>query len=84
MRVVEPMAMRLTGVEKQVYETETKTLTNQLNIESNRQYLDQQLYQINETLTSLTCRMNIVEEITKNWNCMEQELTTINTEIVAV
>ena len=39
---------------------------------------------MNETLTSLVCRMHIVEEITKNWNRMQQELTTINTEIVAV
>ena len=28
--------------------------------------------------------MNIVEEMTKNWNHMQQELTTINTELVAV
>ena len=28
--------------------------------------------------------MNILEEITKNWNRMQQELTTINTEIAAV
>ena len=28
--------------------------------------------------------MNIVAEITKNWNCIQQELTTINTELVAV
>ena len=28
--------------------------------------------------------MNIVEEITKNWNRMQQELTTINTKIVVV
>ena len=46
--------------------------------------MDQQLYQMNETLTNLAFRMNIVEEITKNWNCMQQELTTIDTEIAAV
>ena len=28
--------------------------------------------------------MQIVEEITKNWNRMQQELTSINTEIAAV
>ena len=28
--------------------------------------------------------MHIVGEITKNWNRMQQELTTINTEIAAV
>ena len=44
MRPVEPMDVRLTGVKKQVYETETRILTNQLKIESNRQYLDYQLY----------------------------------------
>ena len=46
--------------------------------------MDQQLYQINETLTSLARRMNIVEEIMKNWNRMQQELMTINTKIVVV
>ena len=30
---------------------------------------------MNETLTSLGRRMHIVEEITKNWNRMQQELT---------
>ena len=44
MLLVEPMDARLIGVDKQVYETETRTLTKQLKIESNRQYLDQQLY----------------------------------------
>ena len=39
---------------------------------------------MNETLTSLVRRMQIVEEITKNWDRMQQELTTINTEIAAV
>ena len=39
---------------------------------------------MNETLTNLVRRMQIVEEITKNWNRMQQELTTINTEIAAV
>ena len=39
---------------------------------------------MNETLTSLVRRMHIVEEITKNWNRMQQELTTINTEIGAI
>ena len=64
MRLVEPMEARLANLEKQVHETDTRTLTNQLRITSNRQYLDQQLYQINETLTNLVCRMHIVEEIT--------------------
>ena len=84
MRLVEPLDMRLTGLEKQVYEMETKTLTNQLKIESNRRYLDQQLYQMNETLTNVACQMNIVEEITKTWNRIQRELTTINTEIAVV
>ena len=39
---------------------------------------------MNETLTSLVRRMHIMEEITKNWNRMQQELTTINTKIAAV
>ena len=39
---------------------------------------------MNETLTSLVCCMHIVEEITKNWNRVQQELTTINTKIAAV
>ena len=39
---------------------------------------------MNETLTNLARQMNIVEEITKNWNRMQQELTSINTEIAAV
>ena len=84
MRLVEPMEARLANLEKQVHETDTRTLTNQLKIASNRQYLDQQLHQMNETLTSLVRRMQIVEEITKTWNRMQQELTTINTEIAAV
>ena len=67
-----------------MHETDTRTLTNQLRIASNRQYLDQQLYQMNETLTSLARWMHIIEEITKNWNRMQQELTTINTKIAAV
>ena len=36
------------------------------------------------TLTSLVRRVHIMEEITKNWNRMQQELTTINTEVAAV
>ena len=84
MRLVEPIDVRLTIAKKQVYETETRTLTIQLKIESNRQYLDQQLYQMNEALINLARWMNIVEEITKIWNRMQQELTTINTKIAAV
>ena len=84
MRLVEPMEARLANLEKQMHETDTRTLTNQLRIASNRQYLDHQLHQMNKTLTSLVRRMHIMEEITKNWNRMQQELTTINTEIAAV
>ena len=84
MRLVEPMEARLANLKRQVHETDPRTLTNQLRIVSNRQYLDQQLHQMNETLTNLGCRMHIVEEITKNWNSMQQELTTINTEIAAI
>ena len=84
MRLVEPMEARLANLEKQMHETDTRTLTNQLKIASNRQYLDRHLHQMNETLTSLVRRMQIVEEITKNWNRMQQELTSINTEIAAV
>ena len=36
MRLVEPMEARLATVEKQVHETDTRTLTNQLRIASNR------------------------------------------------
>ena len=39
---------------------------------------------MNETLTSLVRRVYIVEEITKDWNRMQQELTTITTEVAAV
>ena len=66
MRLVEPMEARLANLEKQVHETDTRTLTNQLRIASNRQYLDHQLHQMNETLTSLVHRIHIMEEITKN------------------
>ena len=78
------MEARLANLEKQVHETDTRTLTNQLRIASNRQYLDQQLHQMNKTLTSLVRHMHFVEEITKIWTRMQQELTTINTEIAAV
>ena len=84
MRLVDPMEARLANLEQQVHKTDTRTLTSQLRIMSNRSYLDQQLHHMNETLTSLICWMHIVEEITKNWNRMQQELTTINTEITVV
>ena len=84
MQLLEPMEARLANLEKQVHETDTRTLTNQLKIASNRQYLNQQLCQMNETLTNLGCQMHIVEEITKNWNHIQQELTTINTKIAVV
>ena len=84
MRLVEPMEARLANLEKQVQETDTRALTNQLRIASNRQYLDHQLHQMNETLTSLVRRMQIVEKITKNCNRIQQELTSINTEIATV
>ena len=84
MRSVESMEARLVAVEKQLHETDTRTLTNQLKIASNRQYMDQQFHPMNETLTSLGRRMHIVEEITKNWNRMQQELMMINTEVAVV
>ena len=84
MRSVESMEARLVAVEKQLHETDTRTLTNQLKIASNRQYMDQHFHSMNETLTSLGRRMHIVEEITKNWNRMQQELMMINTEVAAV
>ena len=62
-RLVELLEVRLAALENQMDETETKTLTNQLKVESNRQYVDQHFHQMNETLTNLACRMNIVEEI---------------------
>ena len=63
--LLEPMEARLANLQKKVYETDTRTLTNQLKITSNRQYLNQQLYQVNKTLTNLVCWMHIVEEIMK-------------------
>ena len=84
MHLVEHMETRLANLEKQVHETDTRTLTNQLRIASNQQYSDQQLHQMNETLTSLVRCMHIMEEITKNWNRMQQELTTINTKIAVI
>ena len=84
MHLVEPIETRLANLEKQVHETDTRTLTNQLKIASHQQYLDHQLHQMNETLTSLVRRMQIMEEIMKNWNRMQQELTSINTKIAAV
>ena len=40
--------------------------------------------QMDATLTNLTHRLNIFEEITKNWNKMQQELATMNTKIDAM
>ena len=82
--LVELLEVQLSSLKKQVHETETRTLTNQLKIESNRQYVDQHFHQMNETLTNLAHWMNIVEESTKNSNRMQEELTTITTEIAAV
>ena len=82
--MVEPLDVRITSLEKQMHEVETRTLTNPLKIASDCHYMDQYFHQMNETLTNLASQMNIVEEISKNWSHMQQELTTMNTEIVAI
>ena len=84
MRSVEAMEARLVAVETQLHETDTRTLANQLKIVSNQQCMDQQFHPMNETLTSLGRRMHIVEEITRNWNRMQQELMMINIEVAVV
>ena len=65
-------------------EVELRATSNQLRLASKRQYMDTNVAELNETLTSLTCHMNIVEEITTNWNRMQEELITITTEIAAI
>ena len=65
---MELLKAQLASMEKQVHEMETRTLINQLKIESNHQYVDQNFHQMNKTLTNLARWMNVVEENTKNLN----------------
>ena len=65
-------------------EVEAIATANQLRLVSERQYVYTNLGEVKKILTSLAHRMKIVEEITKNWNRMQQELTTINTEMVVI
>ena len=69
-RLVEPFDEWMTRVEQQVTDAKARTLANQLKLSSERCYMDQHFHQMNDTLTNLACRLNIVEEITKNWNRM--------------
>ena len=63
---------------------EARATSYQLGLSNQRQYEDTNFGVMNEILTSLTFHMKVVEEITRNWNLMEQELNTINTEIDAL
>ena len=65
-------------------EVEARATANQVRLVSERQYVDTNLGEVNKILTSLIHRMKIVEEITKNWSRMHQELTTINIEIAII
>ena len=40
--------------------------------------------EIKPTLMSFTCRMKIVEEVTKNWKRMQEDLRSLNQEMAVV
>ena len=56
----------------------------QLPLEKLVAYVDENFNEIKPTLTSLTRRMKTVEEVTKNWSHMQEDLKSLNQEMVAV
>ena len=71
-------------MEQRVTKVEARSQVNQLKLTKEREYVDTHFSQMDATLTNLNRRLHIVQEITKNWNKMSQELTTMNTEVVVV
>ena len=68
--LVEPLDEQILRLEQRMSEVEARATSNQLGLSSERQYVDTNFSEMNETLTSLTHRMKILEKITKNWNRM--------------
>ena len=65
-------------------EVEARATSNQLRLANERQYVDTNFCDVNETLTSLTHHIKIMDKTTEIWNCMQQVLNTINTKITMV
>ena len=72
-RLVEPLDERMKQLEQRVTEVETQSVVDQLNLTKEREYVDTHFSQMDATLTNLARRLHIVEEITKNWNKLQQE-----------
>ena len=47
-------------------------------------YVDKNFTDIEQSLVGLSCRMNVVEEITESWNCLQGELNAINEDIASI
>ena len=57
---------------------ETKATTTTIRINNEQAYMDKNLNEIKPTLTNFTHRMKTVEQITKNWNLMQEDLKSLN------
>ena len=71
---MEPLDQRISQLEQRITTLETKATTTTMIISNERASVDRNLDAIEPTLTSLTYRMKIVEEIIKNRNCMQEDL----------
>ena len=63
---------------------ETKATTTMMRINNERAYMDKTLNEIEPTLTGLTRQTKIVEETTKIWNRMQEDLKSLNQEMAAL
>ena len=82
--LVETLDHRISHLERRVTNLGTKATTTTMQINNERAYVDKNFNQIEPTLTSLTRRMKIVEEVTKNLNCMQEDLQSLNQEMANI
>ena len=63
---MEPLNKYMTRLEQCVTKVKTRSQVNQLKLTKEREYVDTHFSQMDVTLTNVTCRLHIVEEIAKN------------------
>ena len=81
---MEPLDEHLAQLAQCITEVEAQSMVDQLKLTKECENVDTHFSQRDATLTNLARCPHIIKKITKNWNKMEQELTTMNIEIAAV
>ena len=78
---VEAPGQRISSLELQLANLNTKTTVVSSRITTERAYVDRFFNNLEQTLNDLTCHVNIYEQIRKNWNLLRKDIQMMNYDI---